>query len=440
MPQRLSQMLLALLSATLASAQTTLNQLSFGLRHPISPDGKAVPGYHMSSVNHEIQVLSDRVILTPPVPGNAKGALWSDTSLSSADWTADLEFRASGQETGSGNLQLWYVKNSHQVGTQSVYNVEKFDGLVLVIDQYGGSGGKIRGFLNDGGVNFRSSGSLESLAFGHCDYSYRNKGIPSKLKISNKGGLHVRVDDKTCFSSDKISLPAGYYFGITATTGENPDSFEINKFFVQTGAGQGVQQEDQQSKQQAAQQQPTLHKMDAFPGAPEAVPDRSADQIKGREEQFADLHNRLQSMSHHMGNIFWEVRELAKQMDQKHQEIMRKVENMGGSRETGLSPVTVDKISSMHDRSISMETDLKAVREDLEGKDFKKAMDELHTAFSFIHHNFHNELEPKFERAIKAHSASLNHFLLAVFMVQGVFAIMYIFYKKRKHSAPKKFL
>lgn len=404
MPQSLPQTLLALLSATLASAQTTLNQLSFGLRHPISPNGGAVPGYHLSSVNHEIQVLSDRVILTPPVPGNAKGALWSETTVTSADWTANLEFRASGQETGSGNLQLWYAKDHDQIGTQSVYNVEKFDGLVLVIDQYGGSGGKIRGFLNDGGVNFRSSGSLESLAFGHCDYSYRNKGIPSKLKISNQGGLHVTVDDKTCFSSDKISLPAGYYFGITASTGENPDSFEINKFFVQTGAGQAstgqpVQQEQQQqSNQQAAQQQPTLQKMDAFPGAPEAVPDRSADQIKGQEDQFADLHNRLQSMSHHMGNMFWEVRELAKQMDQKHQEIMRKVENIGGSRETGLSPVTVDKISSMHDRSLSMETDLKAVREDLEGKDFKKAMDELHTAFSFIHHNFHNELEPKFER------------------------------------------
>ncbi|EME80799.1 uncharacterized protein MYCFIDRAFT_140548 [Pseudocercospora fijiensis CIRAD86] len=430
MPQRLPQTLLALLSATLASAQTTLNELSFGLRYPISTDGHKLPGWHLSSVNHDIQVLSDRVILTPPVPGNAKGALWSDTSAPSADWTATLEFRASGQETGSGNLQLWYAKDSRPIGPQSVYNVEEFDGLVLVIDQYGGSGGKIRGFLNDGDRNFRASASLESLAFGHCDYSYRNKGIPSKLKISNQGGLHVTVDDKACFSSDKIFLPAGYYFGITATTGENPDSFEITKFLVQTGAhqastGQPVQQEQ---------------KMDAFPGAPEAVPDRAADQIKGQEAQFADLHNRLQSMSHHMGNMFWEVRELAKQMDQKHQEIMRKVENIGGSRETGLSSVTVDKISSMHDRSISMETDIKAVREDLEGKDFKKAMDELHTAFSFLHHNFHNELEPKFEKAIKAHSASLNHFLLAVFIVQAVFAVLYIFYKKRKHAAPKKFL
>ncbi|KXS95200.1 hypothetical protein AC578_6925 [Pseudocercospora eumusae] len=430
MPQRLSQTLLAFLSATLASAQTTLNELSFGLRHPISPNGGTVPGYRMISVNHEIQVLSDRVILTPPVPGNAKGALWSETKVTSKDWIANLEFRASGQERGSGNLQLWYAKEHGSIGTQSVYNVEDFDGLVLVIDQYGGSGGKIRGFLNDGNVNFRRSGSLESLAFGHCDYSYRNKGIPSKLKISNQGGLHVTVDDKTCFSSDKIFLPAGYYFGITATTAENPDSFEIYKFFVQTSAGQAS----------TGQQQPTLQKMDALPGAPEVVPDRAADQIKGQEEQFADLHNRLQAMAHHMGNMFWEIRDLAKQLDQKHQEVIRKVDTMEVSRGSGLSAMTIEKIASMDLRTLSMEADIKALRDDLEGKDFKQAMDELHTAFSFLHHNFHNELEPKFERAIKAHSASLNHFLLAVFIVQAVFAVLYILYKKRKHSAPKKFL
>lgn len=37
-------------------------------------------------------------------------------------------------------MQIWYAKDGqNQVGTSSIYTVGKFDGLVLVIDQYAGS-------------------------------------------------------------------------------------------------------------------------------------------------------------------------------------------------------------------------------------------------------------------------------------------------------------
>lgn len=52
----------------------------------------------------------------------------------------DVDFRATGPERASGNLNLWYVKDGKDiVGTSSVYTVGKFDGLALVIDQYAGS-------------------------------------------------------------------------------------------------------------------------------------------------------------------------------------------------------------------------------------------------------------------------------------------------------------
>jgi hypothetical protein len=51
-----------------------------------------------------------------------------------------VDFRATGPERGGGNLQIWYTKNGQaDVGTSSIYTVGKFDGLVLVIDQYVGS-------------------------------------------------------------------------------------------------------------------------------------------------------------------------------------------------------------------------------------------------------------------------------------------------------------
>lgn len=396
---RLPRSLLALLAASLASAQTTLHELSFGIHPPISTNGGGVPGWRASNQNHEIQILTDRVILTPPVPGNAKGALWSERSASTADWSATLEFRASGQETGSGNLQIWYTKDRDSIGFNSVYNAEKFDGLVLVIDQYGGSGGKVRGFLNDGGVNFRASASLESLAFGHCDYSYRNLGRPSKVKISNQGGLTVTVDDKTCFSSDKISLPAGYYFGLTASTGENPDSFEVNKFVVQQGGSAppsgNTQSTGQIPTEQPNSQPPQLQKMDANSGTAEDIPDRNADEFKSQSEQFADLHNRLQILSHRMGTVYTEVRNLAEKIDAKHTEVLHQVQNVGGSKETGLQPETVSKINSLYDRVINMEAVLNIVRDDVESKDYRQKLQELSAAMTILHHTYHNDLPEK---------------------------------------------
>ena len=56
-----------------------------------------------------------------------------------SEWVAELEFRATGPERGGGNLQLWYAKDGRMnIGTSSIYTVGHFDGIVLVIDSYGG--------------------------------------------------------------------------------------------------------------------------------------------------------------------------------------------------------------------------------------------------------------------------------------------------------------
>lgn len=119
----------------------------------------------------------------------------------------DLEFRATGPEHGGGNLQLWYTKeNQAQLGANSVYTVNKFEGLVVVADMYGGRGGSIRAFLNDGSIDFANHHHLEAMAFGHCDYPYRNLGRPSKITLQQDStGFEVKVDNQRCFRSDEVS-------------------------------------------------------------------------------------------------------------------------------------------------------------------------------------------------------------------------------------------
>jgi mannose-binding lectin 1 len=67
-------------------------------------------------------------------------------------------------------------------------------------------GGSVRGFLNDGTTDYKSHTNVDSLAFGHCDYSYRNLGRPSIVQIKQtSSNFEVSVDNKLCFQTDKVS-------------------------------------------------------------------------------------------------------------------------------------------------------------------------------------------------------------------------------------------
>lgn len=285
----------------------------------------------------------------------------------------------------------------------SIYNVETFDGLVLVIDQYGGTGGKIRGFLNDGTKNFRTQSNPESLAFGQCDYKYRNLGVPSKLKLMSQegGGLLVQIDGKNCIATQSVRLPEGYHFGISATTGEqNPDTFELYKMVVSGGHEHWnhAHVEDSANPNLSGQQQGEHH-YDSFAGIPEAIPDRTASEFRGQEEQFADLHNRLQGLSHQMGNLFMEFKSLGENVDKKHAEVLARhgevingVNNMQGSKETGLPPQVVGQINDLVGRLSRVEDAVNAVRRDVESKDYKQTLEGLRKAVGEIHGGLNEQL------------------------------------------------
>jgi len=190
-------------------AQYVIDNLSFGHKEgqSISPNLRGIPHFNAKGDGWDIEILSDRVMLTPPYPGNKRGALWSEDPLHhSGDWTAELHFRASGMERGGGNLQLWYTKESQKNDQPaSLYTAPKFDGLVLVVDQYAGRGGTVRGFLNGGDVDFKAHHALDTLSFGQCNYAYRNLGRLSVLKVQQANGkFEVTVDGNPCFSTDKV--------------------------------------------------------------------------------------------------------------------------------------------------------------------------------------------------------------------------------------------
>src|ERR1700761_4569070 len=105
---------LALLWTTSALSQTIVEDMSFGHKQTLSPNSFAIPGWSMLGEGHVPQLLSDKVILTPPYGGHKRGALWAEQKNTFQDWEVSFKFRAGGQDRGGGNLQLWYAANGEK--------------------------------------------------------------------------------------------------------------------------------------------------------------------------------------------------------------------------------------------------------------------------------------------------------------------------------------
>lgn len=451
---------LSLLAAS-ASGQY-LESFSFGQDGRISPNGRGIPGWHVSSQGHSPQLLSDRIILTPPVPGNTRGALWTDSPIPRNEWTVDFSFRASGPDQASGNLQLWLVKDKNPIGYDSVYTVEQFDGLAILIDQNGQHGGSIRAFLNDGSQNFRHHANIDSLAFGHCDYSYRNLGRPSNLKITSQNGLTVTIDDKPCFFTGRVDLPSNYFFGMTAATADNPDSFEIYKFAV--SSAQGAQPGHQ--KGPAIQNQPRQgpgnsgrhENLNILPGSPEFIADTQAEDIKSQSEQFADLHNRIQGLTHQLADMYALFDALGRKIDERHQELAGSIVQQGTPQ--GMR----DSIERVERKVESMEGTVNRILKDVESKDYRVHLNDLRESVEGVRSGFTDHL-PKTvgdsksasythdgfawirfnvltidPLVVSASSPKMGTFIGVVVAVQILLAAAYVVYKRRRANAPKKYL
>ncbi|KAK3948544.1 concanavalin A-like lectin/glucanase domain-containing protein [Pseudoneurospora amorphoporcata] len=417
------------------AAQYLVNDLSFGFGARINPDGRnTIPNYSMQGNPNVPELLSNKVILTPPAPGNQRGAVWADKPLEYTAWTTDIDFRVNGPERGSGLLNIWLAKDgARNIGSQSIYTVGKFEGLVLVINQHGGSAGMIRGFLNDGTLDYSMRNNVDNLAFGHCWFAYRNLGRPSQIKLRhNSQNFKVEVDGRLCFESSKIyiSSGSGYSFGITAASGENPDSFEVFKVVVLS--------EDDQQQQPGENQKPfggTTHDENgqkrpymsfgrsgqaAIPDPYDnAIPDVEANSITSSKAQFADLHTRIQSINHHLSSIFRSVAQYGGQ----HQEMLVEMKGL---------LTKLDRFASVENKLENLEREVRSMRSELTAR--------LKESEHSIKYHVTDKHEDLAGHVVKHAAPGHTKLYLAIVLSQTVVAVGYFIYKRRKAGGPKKYL
>ncbi|KAM0352417.1 hypothetical protein ACHAPU_002084 [Fusarium lateritium] len=441
---KVSFSLAALLAASLSQAQYLISELSFGHAGRISPPEARgqIPNFAIQGNPTTPEVLSNRIILTPIAPGNQRGSIWGQQPLLRNQWIADVDFRANGPDRGRGNLNIWLVRNGPAtIGSGSIYTVGKFDGLALVIDTSGGSSGMIRGFLNDGNTDYARKSNVDELSFGHCPYNYRNLGRPSQIKLRQSAKtFRVEVDGKLCFESEKISIPTGYQFGVTAATPDNPDSFEVFKMVVMadnsdTGAVRNdppKQQEQQQQQQQQNQNQNQARGQPVQDNAKKndkrndgEYADENPDIFQSSKSQFMDLHNRLQNTNHQLASLQRTSSRHQQQDEKRHEDLTSLIGQLRGDMRK------LDDITALQSRIMELEKDVQGLRKELTRK-----LQSTERTFKDSLSSHHDSLS----EAVMSKTPGHRFLIFSIIGTQCLLVAAYVVYKRRRASMPKKYL
>ena len=409
----------ALAMALGSLAQSYVDEMSFGHKQGISPNSFAIPGWSMHGEGHVPQLLSDKVILTPPYGGNKKGALWTENKNSLQNWQVDVEFRVGATDRGSGSLQLWYVKDgSSSVSRNSIYTVGKFDGLALVVDTIGGIQ-KVRGFLSDGTTEYKTHSNVDSLAFGHCDYAYRNLGRPSRLRLkSTSSGIEVSIDDKTCFTTSSAILPSDYTFGLTGASSDPPDSFEVFKFALSPATPSTPPLSNQDSSNQRPRQI-----------RPDNVPPSTPKTFAGGDynSQFEDLNSRLNLLSKSITNLFDLLSKQSQTSETQYQALLNKLPN-------------TQLISTLDTRISNLDKLVNTLASDLKNSDHSTQFRKLSEQVARTHESVTEQVPQRMREYVIAHTPRIGFILYSFMAFQTCCVGAWVWYKWRKSTMPKKYL
>jgi len=203
---------------------------------PYSPAGVNIPFF---DVVGDTMVTNNFVRITPDDKSRS-GGIWNKVPVFQKAWEVHFTFKVHGQSRNlaADGMAFWYVKTPRQIG--DVFGgADQFSGLGIFIDTYKngqGSGAfpQISGMINDGSVDYDHDTDGQDQNLGSCYSMIRNREHDTHMSIRYKRRIltvNVDVDGqgswRQCFTKTGVRLPGGYYFGVTAATGDLTDNHDV---------------------------------------------------------------------------------------------------------------------------------------------------------------------------------------------------------------------
>lgn len=157
---------------------------------------------------------------------------------------------------------------------------------------------------------------------------------------------------------------------------------------------------------------------------PPWIQDVLASNVKTQDDRFADLHNRIQDIAHHVASIYTAIESINELAEHRHNELMSR-----------LAPID-DRTAHNVRLTERIESTSMNILRDLESKDYKDIIGQMHRRLEDNHKDIPNVVKA----VVQQHGLSWMSLLAIAFAVQVMVVGAYLVYKKRRGGAPKKYL
>jgi len=220
------------------------------LTKPYQGSGFGVPNWDFQG---STMVTSNYIRLTPDQKSK-QGALWNKIPCRVRNWEVQVNFKVTGttRELFGDGFAFWYTKERMEIGP--VFGSKDFfSGLAIIGDTYNNNKGPnnhqhpyLSAMVNNGSISYDHDKDGANTMLGGCVGKFRNKQHETWMAIRYENDKLTVSHDilnkrawAPCFSIDGVKLPTGYYFGLSATTGDLSDAHDvisIKTYELDTGA------------------------------------------------------------------------------------------------------------------------------------------------------------------------------------------------------------
>lgn len=186
-------------------------------------------------------VTNNYVRLTADVR-SASGAIWNTAPCQLRDWELHVHFKVhgNGRDLFGDGLAIWYTKERLTLGP--VFGSRDFfNGLGIFLDTYANQNGQhhhghpyISSMVNNGTLHYDHDLDGTHTSLSGCEANMRGVQHETYIAIRYEHDrLTVSTDFegknswKLCYAVEGVRLPTGYYFGVSAATGDLSDNHDI---------------------------------------------------------------------------------------------------------------------------------------------------------------------------------------------------------------------
>ncbi|XP_012281564.1 vesicular integral-membrane protein VIP36 [Orussus abietinus] len=186
-------------------------------------------------------VTNNYIRLTPDIQSK-QGAIWNTVPCNVRNWELQVHFKVhgKGRELFGDGFSIWYAKDRME-GGPVFGNKDYFEGLAIILDTYSNHNGPhnhqhpyISAMINNGSLHYDHDRDGTHTQLAGCEAKFRNFEHDTHIVVRYEGDtltvstdLENKAAWKECFIVKGIKLPTGYYFGISATTGDLSDNHDV---------------------------------------------------------------------------------------------------------------------------------------------------------------------------------------------------------------------